>query len=261
MEEIAGEAANGPPVDPPQPQSVLCPICNEFYRANDVISATVCGHVFHRQCLNRWLVRSPTCPQCRSNCHSDLVHRIRLYFPDSPEDEPSRDPPKPPYEWVPICLDAENRPDEAEDLKTALECGTDEDERPAYVARVYLGHDLLPASYIPERGVALASWACQAYELTDQVQLLLLYNCKYTWLPGQRGSVPQHALKTGYSSIGDPTFTGRCVYEDKLRLAKVHPTHKMMYMPHRGQEIGIEEYDVLAVTTHDGSFAHYANSP
>ncbi|KAH8331495.1 hypothetical protein KR074_004513, partial [Drosophila pseudoananassae] len=37
--------------------NILCPICNEFFKETDVINSTSCGHVFHKNCLTRWLNR------------------------------------------------------------------------------------------------------------------------------------------------------------------------------------------------------------
>ena len=40
-----------------------CPICLEKFEGDS--EALLCGHVFHVQCLRRWLHTSPTCPICR----------------------------------------------------------------------------------------------------------------------------------------------------------------------------------------------------
>lgn len=45
-----------------------CPICLEGLLPGDVIVRTACseeGHVFHRNCAQRWLKSRPTCPLCR----------------------------------------------------------------------------------------------------------------------------------------------------------------------------------------------------
>ncbi|TMW41169.1 hypothetical protein DOY81_013751 [Sarcophaga bullata] len=61
--------------------NILCAICSEFFKSTDIIeSTTKCGHVFHRQCLYRWVSRSNTCPQCRAPVHKYNVHRLYLNF-------------------------------------------------------------------------------------------------------------------------------------------------------------------------------------
>jgi hypothetical protein len=43
----------------------VCPICMNILTENT--SRTLeCGHTFHRQCLDRWRRRAPTCPNCRA---------------------------------------------------------------------------------------------------------------------------------------------------------------------------------------------------
>ncbi|KAH8331498.1 hypothetical protein KR074_004514, partial [Drosophila pseudoananassae] len=132
-------------------------------------------------------------------------------------------------------------------IEGSVQCGTDEDGHPAYVARVAFNYDLLPASYIPERGVACGSHGCRSYTLTQDVEVLVLNNCDHSWVPGQNGSYPQQALRTGHSEIGEPTFIGRSIYEGILRLGKVHPSHKLMYLPHRDLEVSTDTYEVLVL--------------
>jgi len=44
-----------------------CIICTDYFDAENDISVTPCGHLFHALCLNQWIETSPkkTCPQCR----------------------------------------------------------------------------------------------------------------------------------------------------------------------------------------------------
>lgn len=45
---------------------------------NSSVSATECGHVFHEECLARWLSRSRSCPTCRKPLRQDRVFRLFL---------------------------------------------------------------------------------------------------------------------------------------------------------------------------------------
>lgn len=45
--------------------NIICSICSELINQTENIFATVCGHVFHCNCLSEWIKRSQSCPQCR----------------------------------------------------------------------------------------------------------------------------------------------------------------------------------------------------
>lgn len=44
-----------------------CPCCWEQFDTNALIKRTPCGHVFHEECLAKWLKVSTTCPICRND--------------------------------------------------------------------------------------------------------------------------------------------------------------------------------------------------
>jgi ankyrin repeat protein len=48
---------------------IACPTCLNPFTLECDISATKCGHVFHTNCIEKWLkTGKKTCPQCRKNC-------------------------------------------------------------------------------------------------------------------------------------------------------------------------------------------------
>ena len=48
---------------------IACPTCLNPFLLNCDISATLCGHVFHTNCIDKWLqMGNKTCPQCREEC-------------------------------------------------------------------------------------------------------------------------------------------------------------------------------------------------
>ena len=52
--------------------------CMEPMTLNCDISATQCGHVFHTNCITKWIeTGKKTCPQCRKNCTMSNI--IKLY--------------------------------------------------------------------------------------------------------------------------------------------------------------------------------------
>ena len=58
--------------------SVLCSVClDDLNFAEDRISVTKCGHIFHKRCLNRWTSRNHTCPECRKRVYwKNTVNRL-----------------------------------------------------------------------------------------------------------------------------------------------------------------------------------------
>lgn len=55
-----------PLLSPPPTQS-RCTVCQFNFRPGEKpVVQTICGHVFHRACLEPWLALRTTCPQCRS---------------------------------------------------------------------------------------------------------------------------------------------------------------------------------------------------
>lgn len=59
--------------------SVICGICVDSYKAEDVVvAAGKCGHIFHSPCLEDWCKKQPTCPVCRE--HISGPDLLRIYF-------------------------------------------------------------------------------------------------------------------------------------------------------------------------------------
>ncbi|KAF7023958.1 hypothetical protein CFC21_036380 [Triticum aestivum] len=42
-----------------------CPICLDQEGATTAWKETVCGHIFHERCVERWLQAKGSCPMCR----------------------------------------------------------------------------------------------------------------------------------------------------------------------------------------------------
>ncbi|XP_056464306.1 E3 ubiquitin-protein ligase RNF128-like [Gadus chalcogrammus] len=42
-----------------------CAVCIESYKAGDVITVLTCGHIFHKACIEPWLLEKRTCPMCK----------------------------------------------------------------------------------------------------------------------------------------------------------------------------------------------------
>ena len=58
---------------------IQCTICTELFDGLSDIAAVPCGHVFHGECLSKWLSNSMTCPQCRSRCtHKTILSKLYL---------------------------------------------------------------------------------------------------------------------------------------------------------------------------------------
>ena len=62
--------------------NTACSTCLESFSARSDISTTMCGHVFHTDCIEKWLQNGKNqCPQCRKNFGNNQI--IKLYFSES----------------------------------------------------------------------------------------------------------------------------------------------------------------------------------
>lgn len=46
-------------------ESHLCAVCIESYRMGDVVTVLTCDHIFHKTCIEPWLLEKRTCPMCK----------------------------------------------------------------------------------------------------------------------------------------------------------------------------------------------------
>lgn len=55
--------------------AVTCAVClNEFESSDEIRQLTNCSHIFHKNCLDKWLEHDQkTCPLCRSCLMSEIV--------------------------------------------------------------------------------------------------------------------------------------------------------------------------------------------
>ncbi|VDM96383.1 unnamed protein product [Thelazia callipaeda] len=44
-----------------------CPVCIDPYRTGDIVRSLPCRHIFHKTCVDPWLLEHRTCPMCKSD--------------------------------------------------------------------------------------------------------------------------------------------------------------------------------------------------
>ncbi|XP_051919692.1 E3 ubiquitin-protein ligase RNF128-like [Hippocampus zosterae] len=46
-------------------ESHMCAVCIESYKAGEVVTVLTCDHIFHKACIEPWLLEKRTCPMCK----------------------------------------------------------------------------------------------------------------------------------------------------------------------------------------------------
>ena len=54
----------------------ICSICYDEYQKGQKVVALVCKHTYHEGCINNWLSRKRSCPNCRAFSKSFIIYRI-----------------------------------------------------------------------------------------------------------------------------------------------------------------------------------------
>lgn len=44
---------------------LMCAVCIESYKAGEVVTVLTCDHIFHKTCIEPWLLERRTCPMCK----------------------------------------------------------------------------------------------------------------------------------------------------------------------------------------------------
>ncbi|NXU05918.1 RN128 ligase, partial [Buphagus erythrorhynchus] len=70
------------------PDGDSCVVCFEQYKPNDVIRVLTCNHVFHKTCIDPWLLEHGTCPLCKC----DILKVLGVEMDVEPQSEPVQAP-------------------------------------------------------------------------------------------------------------------------------------------------------------------------
>ena len=57
-------------------EAPCCPICLCEYEEKQELRRLPCGHLFHRECVDEWLLSRASCPTCRYSLISGLEEGI-----------------------------------------------------------------------------------------------------------------------------------------------------------------------------------------
>ncbi|NWW76994.1 RN128 ligase, partial [Climacteris rufus] len=70
------------------PDGDSCVVCFEQYKPNDVMRILTCNHVFHKTCIDPWLLEHGTCPLCKC----DILKVLGVEMDVEPRSEPVQAP-------------------------------------------------------------------------------------------------------------------------------------------------------------------------
>lgn len=58
-----------------------CAVCIDQFLINDIVRYLPCKHLFHKNCIDQWLLENPTCPICKLNVLEQLgIEKTRFEF-------------------------------------------------------------------------------------------------------------------------------------------------------------------------------------
>ncbi|XP_055474365.1 E3 ubiquitin-protein ligase RNF128 isoform X2 [Psammomys obesus] len=60
------------------PDGDSCAVCIELYKPNDLVRILTCNHIFHKTCVDPWLLEHRTCPMCKCDILKALGIEVDL---------------------------------------------------------------------------------------------------------------------------------------------------------------------------------------
>ncbi|XP_072451669.1 E3 ubiquitin-protein ligase RNF128 isoform X2 [Chiloscyllium punctatum] len=114
-----GDQETGPDAD-------SCAVCIEAYKPNDIVRILTCNHIFHKNCIDPWLLEHRTCPMCKCDILKALGIEIDIEkaeetpAPEQSSSNPQRtgqdrhtEVPESAIYTLPAAFDVERRLDES----------------------------------------------------------------------------------------------------------------------------------------------------
>ncbi|KAJ8979374.1 hypothetical protein NQ317_003073 [Molorchus minor] len=128
----------------------------------------------------------------------------------------------------------------------AFRGGTDVDGSPLYVCRIQHAGDILPGSADPTKKTARASHAGRAH-VKDKCQILCLDTACFEWVPSTDGEVLPEMIEGGKTNLGENLYVGRVYHKASHVIGKIHPSHRVCYIPFNDQEVMYQRYEALTL--------------
>ncbi|XP_055684908.1 natterin-3-like [Lutzomyia longipalpis] len=110
-----------------------------------------------------------------------------------------------------------------------------------YIARARHSGALIPGKLVPSHRCCYVAWGGREHAVKHYE---VLCNCPGKWIPASRGNLTPRALQGGTSEKGETLYVGRANHRGSQTIGKVHPSHKLCYIPYAGKEIGYKAYEV-----------------
>jgi len=126
----------------------------------------------------------------------------------------------------------------------AVRAGRDSDGTPIFVGRAFHEGDMVPAKVHPDKRVA---YICYNGEEVPKTEYEILRSGDFVWEFATGGEVPTGSIEVGKTADGEPLYMGRCLYKGTQTPGKLHPSHGCLYIPFSGEEVSVNEYEVLVL--------------
>ena len=152
-----------------------------------------CGHVFHGACLKKFTY-TKTCHNCDTLFDARQCRKLHLF--DEVKDN-SYGCTKPTYYYDWMYCDEKTVIKSIEFSKFGYRLGVDIDKNYVYVARAFVNNRILPAYYIPNKKVALATINECVLELKEDIDILDISRDDkelYGWQGVDGLNVPENAF-------------------------------------------------------------------
>ncbi|XP_063702949.1 uncharacterized protein LOC134832748 [Culicoides brevitarsis] len=125
-----------------------------------------------------------------------------------------------------------------------VRAGVDSDGSKIFAGRAFHEGDLIPAKIIPEKNLAVISYGGEEIVKED---FEVLRQGEFVWEFCTNGAVPDGAVEIGQTVDGEKLYMGRAFYQGSQTPGKVQASHGCLYIPFNGEEVPLNEYEVLCI--------------